>query len=129
MSGSINLVQGGSVYNSEYQWLNGTNPNNSIIFVAPVPAAILCIVGRVEVAEGSASTVTVTRAPSGTSLANGTAMGPTFNCNGTAYVPQYVLQWGVAGQLALNAGDTLGLRTTGSFSNNICGIAIYWQAL
>ena len=88
-----------------------------------------CIIGRVEVLEAGACTVTVVKPRSGVSIANGTAIGSLAlqaGVGGTALTPVVLTQIGPSpGSFKLNPGDTVGIQSTGSFSASVGNINIY----
>jgi hypothetical protein len=105
-------------------WIAGQNPTGAII-VAGLPSAITisAIVGRLEVAEGSAGTVSVYSAPSGTDCSSGTNLTNTMNLNtnGTAFTNQTLS----GTTTSVPSGSSLCLVTTGTFTANRGAVTIY----
>jgi len=92
-------------------WIAGVNPNTATMCVINQAATISAIIGDVETATGSAATVTVLKAPSGTACSGGTALhSGTFDANGTAATNQTL----TVTTSTLSAGDRLCITTTGT---------------
>ena len=92
-------------------WIATANPNNATVFTAKAASTVTSIVGRVETATGSAATITVNKAASGTACSAGTALhSGSFNANGTAATNQTL----TLTTTALSAGDSVCLQTTGT---------------
>ena len=95
-------------------WIAGNNPNGAIIANINQASTISAIVGSVETAVGSAATVQVNKAPSGTACSAGTNLATgTFNANGTAATNQTLTLVGGATD-TLAVGDRLCLQSTGT---------------
>lgn len=97
-------------------WIAGVTPNAGIITMSQ-PSTITAIIGRVETAVGSAATISIFKAPSGTPCGSGTNLisgSGTFNANGTASQNQILN----VGTTALAAGDTVCTTSTGTYSGN-----------
>lgn len=119
-----------------YQGPTG-NPNGLIIFTAPVVCKVTGIVGRLETANAGASTLTVHRVPNSIAVASGDALhSGTFNAAGTPSTNQVLVLSAAtvkayqttnsayentgayadaASVLFINAGDSIGLTTTGTW--------------
>jgi len=94
-------------------WPAALNPNNTIIAVVNQASTISAIIGAVETATGSAATVSVSKAPSGTACSAGTVLhSGSFNANGTAATNQTL----TVTTSTVAAGDRLCLQTTGTTS-------------
>jgi hypothetical protein len=92
-------------------WVATINPNNAVVVTVGQDSTITGIVGRVETAVGSAATVSVYKAPSGTACSAGTVLhSGSFNANGTAATNQ-TLSVTVS---TLAAGDSICYQTTGT---------------
>lgn len=110
-------------------WINGQNPNNALLLSdLQVPIVITAIVGRVEVANGASSSVSVYAAPSGTACGSGVDLTNTtsFNANGTAATNQTL-----AGTTStVPAGYSLCLQTSGTWTSTTAasGITVYANA-
>jgi hypothetical protein len=92
-------------------WVATINPNNVVIGVVNQASTISAIIGAVEVATGGTSTVTVSKAPSGTACSAGTVLhSGSFNANGTAATNQTL----TVTTSSLAAGDRLCLQTSGT---------------
>lgn len=92
-------------------WLSTVNPTGATIANINQASTITAIVGAVETATGSAATVTVFKAPSGTACGSGTALhSGTFNANGTAATNQTL----TVTTSSLSAGDRICITTTGT---------------
>lgn len=130
MSGTnqIDWSPGSPVIAESFQWLATFSPNGVGLFTAPGNGRILAIIGRPEIVESGAATVQVVKSPSGTTIAAGTAVCPTFNVGSTATarVPQNMLQWGATEALAITAGDTIGFTTSGTITASAANITVYW---
>lgn len=101
-------------------WIAGVNPNNVPIFISPGTFRVVSIVGRLEIAEGGAATVSPVKAPPGTSIATGTALTSTsFNANGTPFADQTLTLTVTTADLLLAPGDCIGLKTTGAWTTSI----------
>jgi hypothetical protein len=97
----------------EIGWVAGVDPNNAVMYTAETAVTVSSIRGTVADAVGSAATVAVYKAPSGTACSGGTAQATgTFDANGTANTNQTLTLVGGAGN-ALASGDRLCLVTTG----------------
>lgn len=105
-------------------WVAGVDPNNVPIFVASAPCQVMAVVGRLEVAEGAAGSLTVNRAPSGTAIAGGTAVhSGSFDTNGAATENQYLTVAALADRV-LDTGDSLGIVTTGDWTTSVGVISV-----
>jgi hypothetical protein len=105
-------------------WLAGMNPNGGTIFIANRSLTITGITGIVETANGAAATITVVKAGSGTALSSGTPVhSGSFNANGTPATNQN-LSLTVTN---MNAGDRLGLLTTGTFTAAVGDLSVFVQ--
>lgn len=105
-------------------WLAGANPNGATIFVANRSLTITGITGVVETVNGAAATVSVVKAASGTALSAGTVVhSGSFDANGTAATNQPL----TLTVTTMNAGDRLGLVSTGTFTNSVANISVFIQ--
>ena len=94
-------------------WIAGVNPNNALDVIMPANSTLVSIVGNVETATGSAATVSVNVAASGTACNAGTTVhSGSFNANGTAATNQTL----TLTTTAINSGSRLCLQTTGTTS-------------
>lgn len=94
-------------------WIAGVNPNNALAIVLPAASTLVSIVGNVETAAGSAATVSVNVAASGTACSAGTAVhSGSFNANGTAATNQTL----TLTTTAISSASRLCLQTTGTTS-------------
>lgn len=135
------------------QWTAAVNPNNLIVLTANQTFRIAAIIGRLEVANGGASTLTVVKAINGTAVSAGSAMHTgSFNALGTAATNQTLVLITTASKayqttnnayqgasanvyesagsnIIVNAGDSLGIQTTGVYDTSIGTISIWvtWQ--
>lgn len=110
----------------QLSFLAGINPNNSIIFTAQRKMRVKAIVGRLEVASGLAATLTVSKAPSGTALSGGTLLhSGSFDANGTAATNQTLTLSATAADLEIATGDSIGVRTTGTWTASAGGITVW----
>lgn len=106
-------------------WLAGANPANGTILQADAARTIVSLNCIIEVANGAAATVSVVKAASGTLLSAGTVIH-SGSCNANTATPG-------AGQpltlttTTMNAGDRLGLTTTGTFTNAVGSINVVVQ--
>lgn len=92
-------------------WIAGVNPNNAGLIVFPANSTLVSIVGNVETAVGSAATVSVNVAASGTACSAGTTVhSGSFNANGTAATNQTL----TLTTTAITAAQRLCLQTTGT---------------
>jgi len=107
-----------------FKWSKGNDPDSSIIYTAPRQVQIITIIGRLETAQGAASSFSLYKAPSGTVLPSGTKLHTgSFDTNGTAATNQTLPLVSVAvGTLA--AGDSIGVLTTGSAALSSGGMTI-----
>lgn len=88
-------------------------------FVATRPYRVKAILARVEVAgtDGSAVTAAVKKAPSGTTIASGTALhSSTINLKGTAATNQSLTLSTTSSDLTIAAGDAIGFDFTGTLT-------------
>jgi hypothetical protein len=105
-------------------WIAGMNPNGATIFIANRSLTITGITGIVEVANGAAATITIVKAGSGTPLSGGTPVhSGSFNANGTPATNQ-TLSLTVTN---INAGERLGLLTTGTFTAAVGDLSVFVQ--
>lgn len=111
---NYNIVDtSGTTQTMSIGWIAGVNPNNTLIGVLPAAATIVSIVGNVEVATGSAATVSVNLAASGAACSAGTTVhSGSFNANGTAATNQTL----TLTTTAVPAASRLCLQTTGTTS-------------
>ena len=111
---NYNIVDtSGTTQTMSIGWIAGVNPNNTLIGVLPAAATIVSIVGNVEVATGSAATVSVNLAASGAACSAGTTVhSGSFNANGTAATNQTL----TLTTTAIPAASRLCLQTTGTTS-------------
>jgi hypothetical protein len=94
-------------------WVAGVDPSKAVVYTADAAATVLSIRGTVADAVGSAATVAVYKAPSGTVCGSGTNQATgTFDANGTAATNQTLTLAG-GGANTLASGDRLCLVTTG----------------
>jgi hypothetical protein len=109
-----------------FGWIAGADIATypSVIYTAESTTTVLSMRGRVSNPVGSAATVTVYKAASGTACASGTnqasawGSGAAFDANGTASTNQLAtLAGGAANVLA--AGDTLCAVGSGTFSTGV----------
>lgn len=103
-------------YSATIGWVAGVNPTGALLLVAPAALTVTSIVGNVETATGTAATVSLFKAASGTACGSGTNQvsgAGTFNANGTAATNQTLTPVGGAGNV-LAAGDRLCITTTGT---------------
>ncbi|HXE51247.1 MAG TPA: hypothetical protein VN663_22910 [Ramlibacter sp.] len=92
-------------------WPAALNPNDTILAVINQASTISAIIGSVETATGSAATVSVYKAPSGTACSAGTVLhSGSFNANGTAATNQTL----TVTTSTIAAGERLCLQTTGT---------------
>jgi|SRR5271165_2203900 len=103
-------------------WAANLNPDSTTVFVANRAMTIEAVIGVAEVANGAAATVTVIKASSGTLASAGTPIHTgSVNANGTAGVNQSL----TLTVTAMNAGDRLVLRTTGTWTNAVGNITVF----
>src|SRR6478609_3781589 len=70
-------------------WPAGLDPDNIVLTTVNQAMTISALIGRVETATGSAATVSVYKAPSGTAGSGGTVLhSGSFDANGTAATNQ-----------------------------------------
>src|SRR6266568_3579548 len=111
-----------------FGWAAGLNPNNGqFVSNFPIAAVVQAITCRLEIAEGSAATMSVYKAASGNTIAGGSAVlmaSTSFNANSTAATNQTLtLVGGAADNLAI--GDSIGVRWTGPSTTNM-GLCTIW---
>lgn len=116
-SGVVSAASAGTDYAAAVPaaigWVAGVDPNKAVIFTASRAMTVTDIRGTVADAVGSAATLAVYKAPSGTTCSSGTIQhSGTFNANGTAATNQTLTLVGGAGNV-LAAGDRLCLSSTG----------------
>jgi hypothetical protein len=133
MSGTayVDWHPGAPAFQESYQWTAGTTPNGFPLFTAPGKGIIVAIIGRVETLEAGAATVTVVKSKPGVSIANGVILGSVAlqaGLGATALQTQTLSELGAAGSLSLDAGDTVGIQSTGTFSASAGSISVYWRA-
>lgn len=117
-------VNGHSPTEITFNWTKANDPDTTILYTAPRPATVIAIVGRLEVPQGGAATISVYKAPNGTALAAGTILHTgTFNANGTAATNQTLTLVSVA-VATLAAGDSIGILTTGPWTNSSGGLTL-----
>lgn len=105
-------------------WLAGQNPNNLVLFTAQTPVVVAFIGGRLEIAQGAAATLSIVKAASGTALSGGTALHTgSFNANGTPATNQ-TLTLAAFATVALAAGDSIGVQTTGTWTTSTGSVTI-----
>jgi hypothetical protein len=111
---------------AQVSWTAGGNPNNEIIFTAVRAMKVTGVVGRLEVANAATSTAKVVKAPSSVALSSGTALtSTTLNAAGTPTMNQTLTLSTAAADLALVAGDSLGVVTTGTWALSAGGITVH----
>lgn len=95
-------------------WVAGVDPNKMVVFTAPSARIVTSIRGTVADAVGSAATVSIYKAPSGTTCSSGTIQhSSSFDANGTAATNQTLTLSATSSDLQMAAGDRLCLSTTG----------------
>ena len=94
-------------------WI-GINPNNVVIHEFLNAGTVDLVYGNVEVLNGSAFTVVVVKASSGTAIASGVTVASTFNANTLPFTNQTLTLSGTPANLVGAVGDRLGLITTGT---------------
>lgn len=127
-----NVHPGAAGFEEGYQWEPAVTPNGATIFTAPNNGVIDAIIGRVEVLESGPATITLVKAAPGVSIANGTPLTSTpfqAGVGGVALQPQMPIALGSPASLSLKAGDTVGVQSTGTFTNSLGSINIYWHAV
>jgi hypothetical protein len=101
-------------------WIAANDPNNAVVVTVGQASTITGIVGRVETPVGSAATVSVYKAPSGTACSAGTVLhSGSFDANGTAATNQTL----TVTVTTLAAGDSICYVTTGG-ANWTSGVGI-----
>jgi hypothetical protein len=105
-------------------WRAGVTPNGVTVFIADRALNITDIVGVVETANGAAATVSVVKAANNQALSAGTVIhSGSFNANGTAGMNQTL----TLTMTTMNAGDRLGLTSTGTFTASVGSISVMVQ--
>jgi hypothetical protein len=93
---------------------------DKVFFTASRPYLVTAILGRVEVAGTDAGAVSavVKKAASGTAIASGTALhSGSLNLKGTAASNQALTLSTTPADIAIAAGDTIGIDFTGTLTN------------
>ena len=98
-----------------FSWRGGSSPNAQA-WRAPQNLTIVSVVGRVEIAEGGASTVQPVIVQPGTSISAGVTLTTgAFNGNGTVAADQTLA---LIATPAVAEGDWIGLVSAGGFTTN-----------
>ncbi len=113
------------VVSAAYSWFAGLNPDSQSIFVATGAMKVTSIVGRLDLANGSAATLSVYKAPSGTVVGSGTILHTgSFDANGTPATNQTLTLSSTASDLLLATGDCIGFKTTGAWTLAVGSIVV-----
>jgi hypothetical protein len=105
-------------------WLAGSTPNGITLFIASRALTITALVGVAEVLNGAAATVSVVKATNGQALSAGAAIhSGSFNANATAGTNQTL----TLTTTTMNAGDRLGLVSTGTFTASVGSLSVTVQ--
>lgn len=126
---AINTTLAGLVISSQNRaigaWAAGIDPNNTTIFIAPVPLRVTAVVGRLEVPEGGVSLLSLLKVPSGTPIAGGNALvSVPFDANGTAATNQTLPLTLTPTDLLLDPGDAIGIVTGGAWTTTVGAITV-----
>lgn len=103
-----------SLISTTYSWVAGALLNNQTIFTTTRPLIIEAVIGRVDVANGSAATLVIVKAASGTAPSGGTALtSTTMDLAGTPNTNQTLTLSGTLADITLAPGDSLCMVTSG----------------
>lgn len=123
---AVGTLVGTAGFSHSAGWLPGANPNNGFIAEIQQTQTVTAIVGNPEVLNGSAATVSIVRAPSGTLLSAGTLLhSGSFDANVSAGTNQTLT---LSGTPVLSPGDRIGFQTTGTFTASQGGLTVLTKA-
>jgi hypothetical protein len=115
-----------SLITATVHWLGSNTSMNHVIFTAAFPMTVTAIMGRVEGASSTAGTILVVKAASGVATASGVMlMTSGFDVTSTAYTVRTMTLASDISALTLQAGDTIGIQTTGTWTSAAGGLTIY----
>ena len=124
--GQFEINGNSSIAAQSLRWQAGANPANTVLFTATRKMLVTSILGRLEIAQGAAATVTIVKAPSGTAFSAGTALHTgSFNANGTPATNQTLPLAASFPTLTLNPGDSIGVQTTGTWTTSVGGVTVH----
>lgn len=124
--GKIDFNNDPSIIACTYSWVSGALLNNQTIFTTTRPMVITAVIGRPDAANGSAATLVIVKAASGTAPSGGTALTSTsMDLNGTANTNQTLALSVTVADITLAAGDSLCMVTTGALTLSAGCITIW----
>jgi hypothetical protein len=116
-----------SLITAHVHWVaGGVAPNNLPIFTAAYPLIVTSIVGRVESISSSAATLMLMKVPNSIAIASGYPLTQAaFNAAGTAHLNQALSLVDDITVLSLDPGDSIGVKTTGTWTGACGGITVH----
>lgn len=113
---------GPTVFSTYLAWQPGTNPGNTLTFIAPFPVAVIDVTGRMEALEGATGAVQPVIVSNGSSISAGATLTTgALNCNAGLLANQTLT---VIASPTLAAGQAVGLTTSGTFTTSRGSITI-----
>lgn len=115
-----------SLLGPPYSWVAGAQLNNQTIFTTTRAALVTAVIGRVDVANGSAATLVIVKAPNTVAPADGTALTSTsMDLTGAANANQTLTLSATLADITLAAGDSLCMVTTGALAASAGCITVW----
>lgn len=115
--GQIEVNNDPSLMFATYSWVAGAQLNNQTIFTTTRAMVVTAVIGRPDAANGSAATLTIVKAPSGTPPAGGTALtSDSVDLDGTPDTNQTLTLSVTLADITLAPGDSLCMTTTGALT-------------
>lgn len=128
--GQIFVDNDASIMSAFKSWSAAEPLNGRTIVTATRPVMVTAIIGRVDIANGSAATLLVYKAPSGTAFSAGTVLSSTsMDLNGTADTNQTLTLSATLTDLQLAIGDSLGLVESGALSASVGCITVHFTPI
>lgn len=117
-----------SLVTAHVHWVaGGASPSNLPIFTAAFPMIVTAIIGRVESSSiTSPATLTLVKAPNSVAISAGLPFTTSvFDATATRYINQSLTLVSDVTVLMLAVGDSIGVRTTGTWTTAAGGITVH----
>lgn len=125
-AGTVQVNNDPSLIVASHSWVAGESLNGRTIFTTTRAMRVTAVIGRPDAVNGTAATLVVVKAASGTAPGGGTALTSTsMDLTGTANTNQTLTLSATPADLLLAPGDSLCMTTTGTLAASVGCITVW----
>jgi hypothetical protein len=115
-----------SLITASAHWASTITPPSVVpIFIAAYPLVVTAIIARVEQISSTPASFTLVKAANGTAISAGIALAGSFDATSAPYVNHTLVLTSNITVLILGVGDSVGMTTTGTWTNAYGGLTIH----